>query len=75
MAHATLTGPVKLTRQKNFRLTAREEKGIEREAQAVGLTDSQWLRLVVRAALGETRLLEQLSRVAPRRKARRAKKR
>jgi hypothetical protein len=54
---------VALTKQKNFRLSAPEAKRMEREAREAGLTDSQWLRLIVRAALGETRLLEQLTRV------------
>lgn len=55
---------VKLTKQKNFRLSAQEDRGVQRAARAAGITDSQWLRLVVRAALGETDLLEQLSRAS-----------
>jgi hypothetical protein len=56
---------VKLTEQKNFRLSDRESKAVERAAREAGVTESVWLRLVVRAALGETDLLAQLSRVAP----------
>jgi hypothetical protein len=57
---------MKLTKQKNFRLTAREDQLLQREARRAGVTDSEWLRLIVRAALGETALLEQMSRVVPR---------
>lgn len=55
---------VKLTEQKNFRLSDRESKAVERAAREAGVTESVWLRLIVRAALGETDLLAQLSRVA-----------
>ena len=74
---------VKLTKQKNFRLTAAEDKGVTKAARDVGFTDSEWLRIIVRVALGETALLEQLQRVSrvrervkkrsPPRKRRRAK--
>jgi uncharacterized protein (DUF1778 family) len=57
---------VNLTKQKNFRLSSSEEKLLQRAARKAGLTESQWLRLIVRAALGETMLLDQLSRVAAR---------
>lgn len=63
-----------LTKQKNFRLSAAEDRGVSRAARAAGLTESQWLRLVVRAALGETELLGQLSRAgAGARKSKRPK--
>lgn len=57
---------VKLTKQKNFRLSDRESKALEKAAREVGVSESVWLRLVVRTALGETDLLEQLSRAAKR---------
>jgi hypothetical protein len=64
---------VKLDKQKNFRLTGSEDRKIQKAARAAGLTDSQWLRLIVLTALGETALLDQLERAADvrRRKARR----
>lgn len=55
---------VKLTKQKNFRCSMAEDKAVQRAARDAGLTESQWLRLVVRAALGETKLLEQLTRAS-----------
>jgi hypothetical protein len=51
-------------KQKNFRLSAREAQRVQRAARQAGVTESEWLRLVVLTALGETALLEQLSRVA-----------
>jgi hypothetical protein len=53
-----------LEKQKNIRLATSEDRKLQKAARAVGLTDSQWIRLVVRVALGETLLLEQLTRVA-----------
>jgi len=55
---------VKLSKQKNFRASERESKAIERAARDAGVSESVWVRLIVRAALGETALLEQLSRAA-----------
>lgn len=55
---------VKLTRQKNFRTSARESRAIAKAACEAGVSEPVWLRLVVRAALGETSLLEQLSRAS-----------
>ena len=49
-------------KQKNFRLSVREAKAVEKAARTAGVSESTWLRLVVRAALGETDLIEQLSR-------------
>jgi hypothetical protein len=54
---------VKRAKQKNFRLMAAEDRQIQRAARAAGLTDSQWIRLMVLAALGETTLLKELERV------------
>jgi len=56
---------MKLTKQKNFRLSEAEARKLQREARRAGLSESEWLRLVVRAALGERALLEHLARVAP----------
>jgi hypothetical protein len=61
---------VKLKKQRNYRLTAAEDRGVIRAARAAGVTESQWLRLLVRVALGETALLEQLERVSRARKGR-----
>jgi hypothetical protein len=55
---------VKLTKQKNFRVTAAEDKGVTEAARDAGFTDSEWLRMIVRVALGETALLKQLQRVS-----------
>ncbi len=55
---------LKLDKQKNFRLAIGEATLLEKAALQAGLTESQWLRLVVLAALGETSLLEQLSRAS-----------
>jgi hypothetical protein len=54
----------KLTKQKNFRLADDEDKAVPQAAHAAGLTESQWLRLMTRVALGETALLEQLQRAS-----------
>lgn len=59
---------MRLTKQKNFRLSERESKSVERAARDAGVSESVWLRLIVRAALGETDLLAQLSRAAAKRK-------
>jgi hypothetical protein len=61
---------VKLKKQRNYRLTEAEDRGVIRAARAAGVTESQWLRLLVRVALGETALLEQLERVSRARKGR-----
>ena len=53
-----------LKKQKNIRLATSEARKLQKAARAVGLTDSQWIRLVVRVALGETLLLDQLTRAA-----------
>jgi hypothetical protein len=55
---------LELDKQKNFRLETGEAKILAKAALHAGLPESQWLRLVVLAALGETSLLEQLTRVA-----------
>jgi hypothetical protein len=55
---------MKLDRQKNFRLSAAEAELLRRAVAKAGVTESQWLRLVVLTALGKTELVEQLSRVA-----------
>jgi hypothetical protein len=60
-----MTGKPPLTAQKNFRLSASEAKQVQRAASRAGLTESEWLRLVVRTALGDRALLDQLMRVAP----------
>jgi hypothetical protein len=61
---------VKLGRQKNFRLSEAESERLSREVKKTGLTESQWLRLLVLTALGESNLSEQLNRVAARRRSR-----
>lgn len=70
---------MKLTAQKNFRMTSRESKAVERAARDAGLPESVWLRLIVRVAIGDTDLLMQLSRAAipprPKRGARRSARR
>lgn len=60
-----------LDRQKNFRLSATEAELLSREVKKTGLTESQWLRLLVLTALGESALAEQLQRVVPRRRGER----
>lgn len=63
----------KLTKQQNFRLAADEDKALRQAARDAGLKESQWLRLMVRVALGETALLEQLQRASglrPRKRSR-----
>lgn len=60
---------MKLNRQKNFRLSEAEAKRLSRAVQQTGLTESQWLRLMVLAALGESHLAEHLTRVAARPRA------
>jgi hypothetical protein len=57
-------GAVKLTKQKNFRLSDREAELLRRAVRKAGVTESLWLRLVVLAALGETELGEQLQRAS-----------
>jgi len=57
---------MRLNRQKNFRLSDAESKALGREAKKAGLTESQWLRLLVLTALGESSLFEQLERVRAR---------
>jgi hypothetical protein len=54
---------VPLAKQKNFRLSEREAELLRREVKRAGVSESQWLRLVVLTALGETSLAEQLVRV------------
>lgn len=67
---------MKLTKQKNFRVTETESRGAKLAAFDAGITESQFFRLLLRAALGETQLLEQLSRAAAvARTSRRAKTR
>jgi hypothetical protein len=67
---------VKLTAQKNVRMTDLESKAVKRAARDAGLTESVWIRLIVRVALGDTDLLMQLSRAAipPRPRRRRARR-
>ena len=55
---------VKLDKQKNFRMRAVESAWVEKAAGEARLTESDWLRLVVLAALGKTALVEQLLRSA-----------
>lgn len=55
---------MKLTKQKNIRVSGRESKAIAKAAREAGVSEPVWIRLIVRAALGETALLEQLSRAA-----------
>ena len=66
---------MKLDRQKNFRLSGAEAKRMSRAVKKAGLTESQWLRLMVLAALGESTLSEQLQRVAARRRPKQEKPR
>jgi hypothetical protein len=61
---------VTLGRQKNFRLSEAEAERLSREVKKTGLTESQWLRLLVLTALGESSLSEQLNRVVAQRRRR-----
>ena len=61
-------------KQKNFRLSTAEDRKLQKAARAVGFTDSQWIRMVVRVALGETVLLAQLTRASKVDQARRRRK-
>lgn len=58
---------MRLDRQKNFRLSEAESERLSREVKKTGLTESQWLRLLVLTALGESTLAAQLQRVSKRR--------
>lgn len=62
MARERAHSRVKLSKQKNFRLEETYARKLELAARQAGLTESEWLRLVVRTALGDRSLLEQLLR-------------